>query len=43
LAGGGSLIRGLDKFVQEKTAIKTILPEEPLLVVAIGTGMYIES
>ena len=40
LAGGGSLIRGLDKFIEEKTAIRTILPDEPLLVVAIGTGMY---
>ena len=41
LAGGGSLIRGLDKFIEEKTAIRTILPDEPLLVVAIGTGMYV--
>ena len=40
LAGGGSLIRGLDKFIEEKTAIRTILPDEPLLVVAIGTGIY---
>ena len=43
LAGGGSLIRGLDKFIEEKTAIRTILPDEPLLVVAIGTGMYEET
>jgi len=41
LAGGGSLIRGLDKFIEEKTAIRTILPDEPLLVVAIGTGIYV--
>jgi rod shape-determining protein MreB len=42
LAGGGSLIRGLDKFIEEKTAIRTVLPEEPLLVVALGTGMYVK-
>lgn len=42
MTGGGSLLYGLDKLMQEKTGINTMLAEDPLTAVAIGTGKFID-
>jgi len=42
MAGGGALLYGLDKLMQEKTGITTMLAEDPLTAVAIGTGKSID-
>lgn len=42
LTGGGALIRGLDKLINEKTGMVTQIAESPLTAVAIGTGKYVE-
>ncbi len=39
LTGGGALIYGLDKRIEDATMINTIVAEEPLNCVARGTGM----
>lgn len=42
MTGGGSLLRGLAKLIEDKTNINTTIAEEPLTAVAIGTGRYVE-
>ena len=42
MTGGGALLYGLDKLMQEKTGITTMLAEDPLTAVAIGTGRSID-
>ncbi len=42
LTGGGSLLRGLEEMIEERTGINTMTAEEPMKVVAIGTGQYVE-
>ena len=42
LTGGGSLIRGLDELIESKTGINTMVAEDPMTCVAIGTGKYVE-
>ena len=42
LTGGGSLLRGLEELIEEKTGINTMTAEEPMTAVAIGTGKYVE-
>ncbi len=42
LTGGGAMLRGLEELIQERTGINTMTAEEPMKVVAIGTGQYIE-
>ena len=42
LTGGGALLSGLDALIEEKTGITTMIAEEPLTAVAIGTGKFIE-
>ena len=42
LIGGGALLHGLEKLIEEKTGITTITAEDPLSAVAIGTGKYVE-
>ncbi len=42
LTGGGALLFGLDSLIEEKTGISTMIAEEPLTAVAIGTGKFIE-
>jgi rod shape-determining protein MreB len=43
MTGGGSLLHGLDKLIQEETGIPTYLAEDPLSCVALGTGKALES
>jgi rod shape-determining protein MreB and related proteins len=43
MAGGGSLLRGLDKLLNRETGMPVHIAEEPLSCVAIGTGKALES
>lgn len=43
LAGGGALIRGLDKLLQEELDIPVYVAAEPLTAVARGTGIILEN
>ena len=42
LTGGGALLRGLEELIEEKTGINTMTAEDPMKVVAIGTGQFVE-
>lgn len=42
LTGGGALLDGMDKLIEEKTGINTVLAQDPMMAVAIGTGCYAE-
>ena len=42
LTGGGALLRGLEEMIEEKTGINTMTAEEPMKVVAVGTGQFVE-
>ena len=43
LAGGGSLLRGLDILIQKETKIPTKIIEDPMTAVARGAGMILEN
>lgn len=43
MAGGGALLRGLDKLISEETNMPVYACEEPLLAVARGTGKVLEN
>lgn len=42
MTGGGALIRGLDKFIQEITSVPVYLAEDPVSCVALGTGKVLD-
>lgn len=42
LTGGGAMLRGLEQLIEERTGINTMTAEEPMKVVAIGTGQFVE-
>lgn len=42
MTGGGSLLYGLDRLIQDKTGITTMPAEDPLTAVAIGAGKYFD-
>ncbi len=42
LSGGGALIRGLDRLIEEQTGIKVMVAENALEAVAEGTGKSLE-
>jgi rod shape-determining protein MreB len=42
LVGGGSLLRGLDRLIQEESKIPVKVAEDPLTAVARGTGIVLE-
>jgi len=43
LTGGGALIRGLDKVIEEKTTLKVYIPSEPLISIVKGTGAILDN
>jgi len=43
LAGGGSLLRGMDVVLANATGLKVIRADEPLTCVARGTSVYLEN
>jgi rod shape-determining protein MreB len=42
MAGGGSLLRGLDKLISKETGLPVIMAEDPLLAVVKGAGKVLE-
>ncbi len=42
LAGGGALLRGLDKYIEREIYIKVNIADDPLSCVAYGTGKALE-
>ncbi|MEK6265403.1 MAG: rod shape-determining protein [Clostridium sp.] len=42
MTGGGSLLKGLDKLIQEYTKVPVYLAEDPISCVALGTGKVLE-
>jgi rod shape-determining protein MreB len=43
MAGGGSLLRGLDTLIQKETKIPTKIIEDPMTAVVRGAGMVLEN
>ncbi len=43
LAGGGSLLRNLDKLISEETGLPVHIAEDPLTAVALGTGKVLNA
>ena len=42
MAGGGSLLRGLDKLISEETALPVHIADDPMAAVANGTGKVLD-
>ena len=42
LAGGGSLLRGIDRLLGEETGMPVIITDDPMSAVALGTGRALE-
>ena len=42
LTGGGAMLYGLDKLIQQETNIPTVVADDPLSCVALGTGKALE-
>jgi rod shape-determining protein MreB len=43
LAGGGALLRGIGKVIEEKTGLSVRIADDPLTCVARGTAIYLEN
>ena len=43
LAGGGALLRGLDRLITEETGLFVTVAEDPLRAVAKGTGIMLQN
>ena len=42
MAGGGSLLRGIDKLISEETGLPVHIADDPLTAVAVGTGKVLD-
>ncbi|MDD4981041.1 MAG: rod shape-determining protein [Candidatus Omnitrophica bacterium] len=42
MAGGGSLLRGMDKIISEETGLPVHIADDPLTAVAVGTGKVLD-
>lgn len=42
LAGGGALLRGLDRLITHETTMPVVIADDPLTAVARGTGLVLE-
>ena len=42
LTGGGALLDGIEDVIRDRTGINTLIAENPISVVALGTGRYVE-
>ncbi len=42
MTGGGSLLNGLEELIEARTGINTMVAEDPMTAVAVGTGRYVE-
>jgi rod shape-determining protein MreB len=43
LAGGGALLRGIDRLISQETGMPVIVARDPLSCVAFGTGQVVEA
>lgn len=43
ITGGGALLNGIDKRIEERTGIKVIIAEDPKFCVAVGTGKALDN
>lgn len=43
LAGGGALLRGIDKLISQETGMPVYIANDPLSCVALGTGKVVEA
>jgi rod shape-determining protein MreB len=43
LAGGGAMLRDLDKLISQETGIPVFLADKPLYAVALGTAKALEN
>ena len=42
LTGGGCLLNGLEEIIEDRIGISAMTAEDPMICVAVGTGMYVE-
>lgn len=42
MCGGGALLKGLDKLISDETGLPVIVADDPLTVVALGSGKVLE-
>ena len=42
LAGGGALIPGIDRLIEERTGLRVRVAEDPMRAVVKGTGVFLE-